>query len=881
MGRSHELADIDRLLHDPACRLLTLVGPGGMGKTRLASEAAAALVDQFSDGVYFAALQPLITPDLIAPTLLELLDCQFSPGGDTPEKLMNAVREKCMLLVLDNFEHLMDATSLLTAILNEAPRVKLLVTSRERLNIRDEWVLEIGGLSIPTGDSSRAVEDYSAVQLFVQNARRVHPGFSLPDQTAAVVRICQLLDGMPLALELASSWARALSSAEIVAEIERGLDILETSVRDVPARHRNMRAVLDYSWEQLDAFEQDVLKKMSVFRGGFTRDAARVVTGASLPVLALLVDKSWLQHDSAGERYDIHELLRQYAREKLEQSGLADQTLDAHLAYFSDFMTAREQGIKYRRQSESLAEIERDFENVRFAWKRAVGCADIASINQIFEALNFFCDMYARFDEGVELFTYASKAFAAREDREGRLTYLRLRARRTRLILLGSGLPDDALAGLVEELEAHLPIAQVFESPREIAFILYLLGMSKGMSNFFMYSTAYFDDSLDIYTELADRFYIAEQLIWIGMSQDDVQVSEEFCLRGLAIQREIGDLNGIGWTMMHLGKVAFWRHDYTGVQRYFEEATSIQRERGDLKGLHSSLVLGSQHFLRLGEFDKALQLAEESAEIARGLNLPAIKQASMVVQGVLHILLETNVAGGKKLCEDALAMPIPKTFTVGDPYLDGRQGLFIAAYLSDDLEEMRQQYRNVSELFPKMGVHQLSDQFGLLAPLAVLLLAREGQLERALELMSFTQNRPDIPEALTMRWLSRLPLVARLRDDLRDQLGVEVYEAAWSRGKTLDVDQIVYELIHNFSVINAVEPLETPVSDSAHPDSLTERELEVLNLVAEGLSNREIAARLVLALGTVKWYISEVYSKLGVTSRTQAVARARDLQLLT
>ncbi|MBZ0290297.1 MAG: hypothetical protein K8I30_21915, partial [Anaerolineae bacterium] len=506
------------------------------------------LLEQFPEGVYFAALQPLTTPDLIVPTLLELVNCQFCPGNDPREKLLNALRDKAMLLVLDNFEHLMDATPLLSDILNEAPQVKLLVTSRERLNIRDEWVLEIGGLSVPNGDSSRAVEDYSAVQLFVQNARRVYPGFSLTNQIDSVIRICRLLDGMPLALELASSWARALSSAEIVAEIERGLDILETSVRDVPARHRNMRAVLDHSWDRLDTAEQDVLKKLSVFRGGFTRDAAHAVAGASLPLLALLVDKSWLQHDATGGRYDIHELLRQYAREKLELSGLADETLDAHMDFFAGFMSVCEKGIKYQRQSESLTEIERDFENVRTAWKRATHRQDIGAINRMMEAMDFFCDMRARFDEGVELFTTAAEPFAAREDREGRLTYIRLRSRRARLILLGAGVSEAALARLIDDLEGYLPLAYTYQSPRDIAFTTYLLGMAKGMGHQFGKQLSYFNESLDIYTELNDPFYMAELIVWSGLCQPDINVSDDFLCRALDMQREIGDLNGTAWT---------------------------------------------------------------------------------------------------------------------------------------------------------------------------------------------------------------------------------------------------------------------------------------------------------------------------------------------
>jgi DNA-binding CsgD family transcriptional regulator/tetratricopeptide (TPR) repeat protein len=393
-------------------------------------------------------------------------------------------------------------------------------------------------------------------------------------------------------------------------------------------------------------------------------------------------------------------------------------------------------------------------------------------------------------------------------------------------------------------------------------------------------------ESLNLYTQLNDRFYMAEELTWIGttvmdmyLTRQEIRTSEEYFQQALTILRDIGDQNGLGWVLMHMGYTASWRRNYDEAQRLYEEAITIQRQRHDLKGLHSSLIMSSQRYLRLGNFEEALRVAEESAEIGSTLSIPAIRQSSMVILGLLCILLETDVDGGKQLCQEALDMNISHSFSVGDPHFDARQGLFVAAYLNGDYDDMRRQYRAVLDLFPVYNVCVPNDKFVLLAPLAVLMLAREGQAERTVELLSFILNAPDEAKPRTLHWLERLPLMTRLREELGRSLGTESFDAAWERGKLLDLICTVDDL--ESLLDEPVQPDVVSPAVSAQPDALTERELEVLSLVAEGLSNREIASRLVLALGTVKWYISEVYSKLGVTSRTQAIARARDLQLLT
>jgi predicted ATPase/DNA-binding CsgD family transcriptional regulator len=876
VGRSRELVDIFHLLNDSACRLLTLVGPGGIGKTRLASEIAATALDRYPDGAYFVALQPLMQPDQIVPAMVEALQYQCFTSGDPKSQLIDYLREKKLLLVMDNYEHLLDGASLVSEILMEAPGVNVLATSRERLNIRDEWVFEVSGLNVPGKDVHEGVEGYSAVQLFAQQARRVSATFSLDDELAAVVRICTLLDGMPLALELAATWVRVLPCGEIVKEIERGLDILETSTRDVPVRHRNIRAVLDSSWDRLSRPEQNVLERMSVFRGGIEREAAQTVACASLPILASLVDQSWLKYNVVTCRYDVHELLRQYAREQLDCTDFVDAALDAHMEYFADMMYEGEKGIQYRRQAESLDKIEEDFENVGLAWKRAIDQQDISVVNRMLEAMNFFCDMRARYYEGIAYFTEAAAVFAEIESKDAHLTAIRLRARYARMILFGAGLPKAELVDLIEELRVNLVAAREYESPEDIAFLTHLLGVGESLTFNMERCLEYFEESHDIYSELNKQFFVAEQLIWIGMFQENFQETRVRYEKALAIQRDIQDMNGLGWSLMHNGRTAMWAHDFPKAEEYFEESVVIQRKRRDLKGLHSSLVIGSQRRLRLGDFDTALKMAEEASQIAGQIGLLPIRQSAMATLGILRILTEIDVEGGRRLCEEALEIHVPKTFTVGDLHLDATNGLFVAAYIMGNLEEMQRQYRNFIELLPYYS-NLPSEKMGLLSPLGIMLLARTGQDEEAIELLSFIFNLPDSPESPMMTWMDRLPTVARLRTEVQERLGSAAYEAAYERGKSLDLNRTLQKLLTLLDAPIDSEPL---AIEAASLDALTERELEILGLVADGLSNREIASQLFLALGTVKWYISEVYSKLGVTSRTQAVARARDLRLI-
>jgi predicted ATPase len=373
VGREQDLTMILDRLQDPACRLLTLVGPGGIGKTRLALQAAQLLVDRppatspFADGIYFVPLTAVSTPDGAVVAIAEALALSFSGTAALRQQLLASFGTQQMLLVLDNYEQLLapdvhsESTALITDLLAVAPGLKVLLTTRVALNVREEWFHQVGGLAFPNAKMTphaAAVDDrasYDAIRFFDQCARRVQSNFSLVDKEAHVVRFCRLIEGMPLAIELAAAWLKVLTVEQIVDELAHSLDILTTRYQNVAARHRSMRLVLEQSWALLDPDEQNVLKRLAILRGGFRQAAAAQVAGASLPLLARLTEKALIRMDPSG-RYQMHELLRQFAEEKLSADEQMLQTAQAqHHRYYLDFLRTRRGGGRGRECAAGLA----------------------------------------------------------------------------------------------------------------------------------------------------------------------------------------------------------------------------------------------------------------------------------------------------------------------------------------------------------------------------------------------------------------------------------------------------------------------------------------------------------------------------------------------
>jgi predicted ATPase len=406
IGRERELSEVSELLSNPDCRLLSLVGVGGVGKTRLALEAAQEQLEQggFPDGVVFTPLEALTGAGSIPAVVAGVLGLTLSGQEDASSVVLRFLEGKRLLLVLDNFEHVLEGASFVHDLMSSCPQVKVLVTTRERLNLESEWVFEVEGLPFPAETATLERAGYfDAVQLFSERARQVQPGYSLTGEVLpAVMRICRLVDGMPLAIELASSWLRALPTIDIVKELEAGIDVLESPARDVPERHRSVRVVFDHSWALLRDGEREVFRRLSVFRGGFRREAAAMVACASMSVLARLVDASLL-HMSPDGRYDLHPLLSAYTREKLtEHPEERAKAEERHGSYFLGLVRELEPNLWTLDRKEALRTFLGELANIRAAWNWAIENLRMDEIERTTPAMFDFFTF--RLTEGLEYF---------------------------------------------------------------------------------------------------------------------------------------------------------------------------------------------------------------------------------------------------------------------------------------------------------------------------------------------------------------------------------------------------------------------------------------------------------------------------------------------
>lgn len=388
IGRRSEIEQVKELILNPNNRLVTLFGPGGAGKTRLSIQAASEVCDHFPDGVWFTSLVAVQTTEGILPAIAKALNFSFHREEETHRKqILEFIAEKKLLLILDNIDKLVSAktASMLVEILTSSESLKLLVTSRERLNVQAEQVFPVPGMHMPTPaeaaewtDPEKQAAPFSAMQLFINKARRVKPDFMLNHENAtAVAEICQLVSGMPLGLELAASWMELLPPEEIKDEMRRSLDFLETDQPDVPDRQRSIRAVFDYSWKMLNDSEREIFLALSVFNGSFTREAAQQVSGAALRGLLSLANKSWLQQVQGG-RFHLHPLLQHYGLDLLRQNDQKwKNACERHAHYYAQFVVEQTRRLHSAEQLAALEDLSEEFDtNVKAAWEwlAAEGC---------------------------------------------------------------------------------------------------------------------------------------------------------------------------------------------------------------------------------------------------------------------------------------------------------------------------------------------------------------------------------------------------------------------------------------------------------------------------------------------------------------------------
>jgi predicted ATPase/transcriptional regulator with XRE-family HTH domain len=620
IGRESELVTLGQLLRDPHCRLLTVVGPGGIGKTRLAIEAASQHQSLFSNGTYFVPLAALNSAAFLVPAIADALGLVLQGQIEPRLQLFNALRAKQTLLVLDNAEHLIEGVGLFAELLERAPRVKLLVTSRERLNLQGEWVFEIQGLPVPSTDTDQAerAEEYSSVALFVQSARRARADFELQaGERPSAVRICQAVEGMPLGIELAAAWVSVLTCHEIAREIEQGLDFLTTAMRDVPERQRSLRAVFDHSWTLLSADERRVLSRLAVFQGGFGREAAEQVAGATLPLLQALASKS-LVHRVGGGRYDLHEVVRQYALSHLVGDSQGEAVRDRHSDFYLALLRDREAALKGAAQREAIRELTDEIGNVRAAWAWAVDRAKFVQIGQALRCFGWLYEMRGWFRGGIEQVGWVVQALRDRSEDEGRQRVLGQALAQQGLLLFRRGQFEQAQALFEESLAILRPIGDLDPLLDPLTFsgiIMFLWGEVDRAQSLV-------EESLTCARAAGDRWFEAYALYNRGaiaalLLSRHTEAYEQM-LAGLSIWRALGDpratalgLNWISPTAIKLGR-------YEETEAYLQESLALCTQVGDRWGMGTAYRHLGLAALAQGNFVEAQALVRKSLDIFNG-----------------------------------------------------------------------------------------------------------------------------------------------------------------------------------------------------------------------------------------------------------------------
>lgn len=621
VGRGMEMEELSKLLDDPKCRLINLVGPGGIGKTRLALQAAAEKIEKFRHGVYLIPLDALTIGSIqfLVFTIADALRFSFYSREDPKIQLINYLREKEMLMVMDNFEHLISEAELLTEIFENCPKIKFLVTSRERLRLTGEWILEVKGMDFPETGSQKETTEYSAVQLFLQSAQRVKPDFKLTEQDEKrVVQICKAVTGIPLGIELAASWTRSLNCAEIAQEIGKGLDFLTTTLQDVPKRHQSLRGVFDYSWNLLSKKEKGIFQGLSVFPDGFQRDAAHQILSATLPELTMLADKSLVRRKPNG-RYELLQILRQFAKEKLEHDNeIRDTVHNAHCSYYAKLLGTYEESLKKDEHQEFYDVMSAEIENIRSAWQWGVEHCRIDDLTRILRGVFRFYDRRGWLHEAEQTFRITTEMMRIRfgdqfdNDRD-KAFHSELLSRWGAICRrLSQYEQGQAL------LEEGLVIAKEIHDIKIMAFLYNELGVIAFRLGEYINAKQLHKQALKLRNEIGNERSITasiNNLAVVVYALGDYKEAKHLHEQALSIRKQINDTYGIATSLNNLGNVIHSTGDHEKAAALYEESLVLRRELDDRLGIGSCLNnLGLCAELS-GDFVKARKLYEESAAL--------------------------------------------------------------------------------------------------------------------------------------------------------------------------------------------------------------------------------------------------------------------------
>jgi non-specific serine/threonine protein kinase len=848
IGREREIAEVKQLL--ASSRLVTLTGAGGCGKTRLALRVASDLRDTYADGVRWVELAPLADATLLPQAIAKALNVVEQPGRALLDVILDFLHAKHLLLVLDNCEHLASACAEFAHdALCDAPQVTILATSREPLAVMGEMLYPVTPLALPPTAQVTDIAHFDSIRLFVERARDVLPNFAMTSANAQpVADICRRLDGIPLAIELASARVNALTVEQIAARLDGRFTLLTSARHGVPSHHRTLRAALDWSYDSLSAQEQTLLQRLSVFAGGFSLEAVEAVCSEQSTVnsersteycppftvhcslfdlLSSLVNKSLVVAETlkpGDARYRMLETIRQYAGDKLRESGEGEVIRNRHLDYFLKFAQDAEARLHSAQQYEWLERLDVDHDNLRAALGWSLGEGRVEKGLRLAIALLWYWDMRNYWGEGLEHTQRLLNQPEAAPKTLPRANALFVAARMISPI-------GDEDKSCRPYLEAAIAIAreQGNDGKRLLALCLGFLGYN--------------------------------------VFGDDPAAGEPMVGEGLVTARTLGDEWILGLLLGWRGALFTIKQDYAAAQRALGESLSRFESVGDRHWAAIASNIIGWACAREGDLAQARQVFEK--------NLPFFRQTKD--RHYLRMILN-NLGGlarreerydlAKKYCEEALeiARELGNKFYI----LLQASGLGNVALHDGDLDLARSLYAECLALASEMGRSPVAGLRGLARIAAI-----EKKARRAVRLFACaaaiprTEIRPGTSGQTEIEIKRYLAVV-------REQLGDAEFNAAWEEGKQMTIEQAIeYALKDEPSPTSAPAPV-LP----RDPNALTPREVEVLRLVAAGLSDAQVAAKLIISRRTVSTHLTAIYGKLGVTSRSAATRCALERKLV-
>lgn len=746
VGRDQELLHVNDWLADANGRLLTITGPGGVGKTRLALQVAWDVAwdaaHGFSDGVWVVPLASLADVGGLATAVAAALGITFFGKADPVIQVIRYLRRKKLLLVLDNAEPLLSQAfaDFLLEILTQAPAVKLIVTSRQRLQMQAERLLDLPGLAYPVDDTTISGSSYPAGRLFVQRAENHGVRLAASPETDTVVyQLCRLVDGLPLALEMAATWTSAVSLADIVTEIERGLDLLKTNMRDVPSRHRSIRAVFDTSWQMLAEEERRLMRRLAYFRGGFSVEAANNVVGASLSQLQDLVSKSFIR-PQGQDRYDMHELIRQYAAGKLAQHpDEAAALARRHGQYFTHFLSTREATIQGTDYLQAKTEIKADIDNVRKAWEWAVATPSLADMERAFETLHYyFFNTQGLFSEAAQRFQQAAEQ------------------------AIGTGNRD------AEPLAARLWV--------RAAVNLRMMGQLEAAESLL-------SRSLDIFHRHEQTVDIARATSTLGVIkswQQDKEAALHLTKKAVAIMRELDLPVDLCLCLNNMAHVLGNNGENEAAIAALTESSELSQAIGYPHGTLSAMNMMGVYYKSLDELEKAEAIFEELVARCRGA-----ATESRLAQAVNNLGALYKQQGKLAKAHPYLQEAVRLYEAVGQIHY----AAFVTVMLGEisvargDLDRARRSYRQGLETAREIEMPSLA-----LSALSLLghLLSAQGEDTRAVSVLAFVAHHPatlvDVKDEV------RLAL-----QELEARIPAQDFTTARERGEAWTLEEIIVE----------------------------------------------------------------------------------------